>query len=106
MKAICIALLLSCAAWGQDAKAGKNTFEEYGCYTCHGHMGQGTGAGPKLAPNPISESALIEYVRRPKGSMPPFSDRVVSDQELRDIRGYLASIPEPPPVKDIPALNQ
>jgi hypothetical protein len=31
---------------------------------------------------------------------------VVSDQDLRDIHAYLATVPAPPPAKDIPLLNQ
>jgi ubiquinol-cytochrome c reductase cytochrome c subunit len=49
---------------------------------------------------------LIAYVRQPKGQMPPYTSKVVSDAELADIRAYLASIPEPPPAKYIPLLNQ
>jgi ubiquinol-cytochrome c reductase cytochrome c subunit len=106
MKLLCIALLFACAAWTQDAEAGKQAFEKYGCYTCHGHLGQGTAAGPRLAPNPIPEAALMAYVRKPGGSMPPYTAKVLSDQELRSIRAFLASVPAPPPVKDIPALNE
>jgi hypothetical protein len=45
-------------------------------------------------------------VRHPKGTMPPFTDKVVSDEALTDIHAFLASIPAPPPSKDIPLLNQ
>jgi len=38
--------------------------------------------------------------------MPPYVSKVLSNAELADIRAYLASIPEPPPVKSIPLLNQ
>ena len=89
-----------------NADNGKRDFEKLGCYTCHGHQGQGGGAGAKLAPRPISAAALIAYVRHPAGSMPPFTAKVASDQELTDIHAYLASIPAPPPAKDIPLLNQ
>ncbi len=85
---------------------GKRQFVKLGCYTCHGYEGQGGGAGPKLAPHPIAAAALIAYVRHPKGTMPPFTGKVVSDEILTDIHAYLASIPAPPPAKDIPLLNQ
>ena len=42
----------------------------------------------------------------PKGQMPPYTAKVVSDAELGDIRAYLATIPEPPPAKSILLLNQ
>lgn len=105
---ILLALLTatSLAAQSGDAKNGKQLFVKLGCYTCHGYEGQGTGAGAKLAPHPISTAALIAYVRHPKGTMPPFTDKVVPEKDLIDIHAYLASIPAPPPVKDIPLLNQ
>ena len=89
-----------------NADNGKRQFVKLGCYTCHGYEGQGGGAGAKLAPHPITAAALIAYVRHPKGTMPPFTDKVVSDEALTDIHAFLASIPAPPPSKDIPLLNQ
>lgn len=89
-----------------NAENGKRQFVKLGCYTCHGYQGQGGGAGAKLAPMPIPAARLIAYVRHPSGSMPPFTAKVVSDQDLTDIHAYLASIPAPPPVKDIPLLNK
>jgi ubiquinol-cytochrome c reductase cytochrome c subunit len=88
------------------ADNGKHLFVKLGCYTCHGYEGQGGGAGAKLAPHPIATAALIAYVRHPAGSMPPFTSKVVSDQDLTDIHAYLVSVPAPPPLKDIPLLNQ
>jgi len=89
-----------------NAENGKRQFVKLGCYTCHGYEGQGGGAGAKLAPHPIATSTLIAYVRHPAGSMPPFTKKVASDEVLTDIHAYLASIPAPPPAKDIPLLNQ
>ncbi len=100
--------LLALAQNAGDAAAGKMLFLKNGCYECHGTVGQGAGANPvapKLAPKPIALAALIAYVRKPTGGMPPYTSKVISDAELGDIRAYLASIPEPPPVKDIPLLN-
>ena len=103
------ALTLACSTLlvCQDAAGnGKKLFTKYGCYECHGTQGQGTTAGARLAPKPIALAALIAYVRRPAGQMPPYTAKVVSDAELADIRAYLASIPDPPPAKNIPLLNQ
>jgi cytochrome c553 len=38
--------------------------------------------------------------------MPPYTAKVASDQDLADIRAFLATMPEPPPLKSIPILNQ
>lgn len=87
-----------------NAENGKRVFMKQMCFRCHGTDGQG-GAGPRLAPKPISTERLVKYVRNPTGQMPPYTNQV-TDAELADIRAYLATIPAPPPVKDIPLLNQ
>lgn len=89
-----------------NADNGKKVFERMLCSACHGHEGQGGGAGPRIGVKPPAVSVLIAYVRHPGGSMPPFSTKVISDQELTDIRAYLASRPAPLPLKEIPLLNQ
>jgi mono/diheme cytochrome c family protein len=104
-----VALLLTAAALAAqtgNVDNGKRQFVKLGCYTCHGYQGQGGGAGAKLAPHPISATALIAYVRHPAGTMPPFTKKVVSDEVLTDIQAYLASVAAPPPAKDIPLLSQ
>ena len=109
MKRSLFVLLISAGALlAQDGNVdnGKKLFSKLGCYECHGYQGQGGGAGAKLAPKPPATAALIGYVRHPSGSMPPYTSKVVSDAELTDIRAYLASVPAPPPLKDIPLRNQ
>ena len=104
---LCLLLLAAVGiASAQNAENGKKLFTKLGCYECHGYLGQGGGAGARLAPKPIAAAALIAYVRHPGGTMPPYTSKVVSDAELGDIRAYLATIPGPPPLKDIPLLNQ
>jgi mono/diheme cytochrome c family protein len=88
-----------------NAQNGKRIFDSYGCYQCHGHDAHG-GAGARLAPNPIAFERFSRYVRRPTGEMPPYTAKVVSDQELADIYAFLKTIPAPPAVKDIPILNR
>ena len=89
-----------------DVQNGKKLFTQYGCYQCHGYLGQGGGAGAKLAPRPLPLAGLIAYVRKPSGVMPPVTAKVVSDQDLADIHAYLTSIPAAPDAKTIPLLNQ
>jgi mono/diheme cytochrome c family protein len=88
-----------------NAQHGKKLFESDGCYECHGHAGQG-GAGARIAPRPIPFAAFSKYVRQPTGEMPPYTAKVVSDQELSDIYAFLESIRQPPPAKSIPILNE
>lgn len=98
-----------------NASNGKALFAgKAACYSCHGSMGQG-GPGGRLAPKPIPEPIFMNTLRKGKhrpganphwSGMPPFSDKFLSDSDLADIYAYLASIPEPPDVKNIPLLNQ
>jgi len=91
-----------------NVENGKRLYLKNGCYECHGTVGQGAQANPlapRLAPRPPALAALIAYVRKPAGGMPPYVSRVMSDAELEDVRAYLASIPEPPPLKSIALLN-
>ena len=97
--------LLAQAAKGADAENGKKLFTNDGCYECHGYVGQGGGAGPRIAPKPIPFAAFSKYVRHPTNQMPPFTAKVVSDKDLADIYAYLESIPQPPPAKDLPLLK-
>jgi mono/diheme cytochrome c family protein len=95
--------LLTTTAHAQDADRGKRLFMADGCYECHGTVGQG-GAAPRLAPDPFPAMALSGYIRKPAGVMPPYAQTVLSDQDAADIQAYLASIPQPKAVKDIPLL--
>ena len=87
-----------------NAQNGKKLFASYGCYECHGREAQG-GAGPRIGPNPPPFAGFQRYVRQPAGQMPPFTSKVVSDAELADIYAFLQSLPQPPPAKNIPLLN-
>src|ERR1700746_950616 len=89
-----------------NAEKGKQIFIKDGCYSCHGYDGHG-GVAPKLAPRPIPAAAFTAIVRHPPASaMPTYSAKVMSDAELTDVWAYLKSIPDPPPVKNIPLLKQ
>lgn len=101
---ILIALASALSAQTPSAANGKKLFDSDGCYQCHGHDGHG-GAGARLSPNPLPFAAFSKYVRQPAGEMPPYTKKVVSDQELADIYAYLQSIPPPPAAKSIPILN-
>ena len=84
---------------------GKAMYLKDGCYECHGSVGQG-GTGPRLGPRPIAAAAFTSYVRKPAGVMPAYSNKVLTDSELADLRAYLMAVPEPPPLKTIRLLNQ
>ena len=86
------------------ADAGAALYRKNGCYECHVNDAQGGPQGPRLGPNPIPLPRFVAYVRNPTGDMPPFTAKVISDQDLASIYAFLQSRPTPPPVKDIPLL--
>ena len=92
------------AAYAASADKGKESFAKKGCWQCHGYEGQGGGAGPRLANTQLKEDALIAFVRSTSGQMPPFSKKLVSDDELADIYAYLQARPKPVDPATIPLL--
>jgi mono/diheme cytochrome c family protein len=94
------------AAYPGNADNGKRLYMKDGCYECHSLQGQGSMAsGPRIGPDPIPFSALVSYVRHPAGDMPPYSDRVISEQELADIYAFLESLPAAADSSTIPLLQ-
>jgi mono/diheme cytochrome c family protein len=89
-----------------NADHGKQLFAKDGCYQCHGYVGQGGNAGPRLAPSPIAYEAFSKQLREPVHDMPPYGEKILSDKDAADIYAYLGTIPKPPAVKDISLLNQ
>ena len=76
---------------------GKRIFTKYGCAECHGEEGQGAPlSGPRIGPAPLPLAGFVKYVRMPTGQMPPYTEKVVTTQELTDIRAFLLSRPRPP----------
>ena len=89
-----------------DAKNGKRLYKNYGCYQCHGYEGQGAqSTGPRLGPDPIPFSEFAAYLRGPRGEMPPYTAKVVSDQDMADIYAFLKSLPHPPDARSISLLH-
>lgn len=89
-----------------DAAKGQATFEKIGCYQCHGHQGQGGREGPRIAdPVPMAWPAFLGWVRATNGDMPPYTEKVLPEQDLADIYAYIQSIPKAPDFKTIPILS-
>ena len=88
-----------------NADKGKATFMRVGCYQCHGHQGQGGREGPRIAdPVPLAWPALQAWVRTTSGDMPPYTEKVLPQQDLADIYAYIQSVPKAPDHKTIPLL--
>ena len=84
---------------------GKKDYVEMGCYQCHGYQGQG-GAGPRIAPKPLSLEVFTRLVRRPPNVMPAYSPQVLSDEKLKSMHEYLKSVPEPPEVSTLAVFSE
>lgn len=88
------------AAIAQDAPSGnaangKKLYETTGCSQCHGYVGQGGAAGPKLI-DPTPFPAFIVQLRTPRVVMPPYTERVMTDQQVADIYAHVKTFPLPP----------
>ena len=88
-----------------DAANGKTLFVKNGCYQCHNYEGQGGAAGARIAPNPPPFRGFVNYVRTPRGDMPPYTVKVMTEQDLADVYAYLRSRPRPAAVASIPLLK-
>jgi mono/diheme cytochrome c family protein len=84
---------------------GKRLFANDGCFECHGREGQGASTGPRIALSPRPLASFIGYIRQPKGEMPPYTEKVISDAEAADILVFLKSLPPPVKPENIPLLK-
>ena len=88
-----------------DAHSGAALFPKFGCYSCHGSWGQGTGRdGPRINPPPAFP-VVMQQLRTPRREMPPYVASVLPDQGVADIYAYLSSLPKPPDPRTIKALQ-
>jgi mono/diheme cytochrome c family protein len=92
-----------------DASRGKELYDKkYLCSACHGFSGQ-NGVGARLVPMKLTQAAFMAYVRHPHDTptgMPPYTAKVMPDQELADIYAYIKSLPDSAKkAKDIPILS-
>ena len=97
------------SAFAADAKKGKDAFLKYGCWQCHGTEGQGsaiTSAGKVLAPDPLPYESFSAFVRSTDRAMPPYSEKVLPNEDVADMHAYLSTIPKPKDAKNIPLLSQ
>jgi mono/diheme cytochrome c family protein len=99
---------VAASAEGSPEK-GKVAFVMHGCFQCHGTVGQGsviTSGGKVLTNTALPLEAFQAFVRTTNRAMPPYSEKILSNDDLADIYAYLESIPKPVDYKTIPLLNQ
>jgi cytochrome c553 len=90
-----------------NADNGKKLFVDRACYMCHGlEAHSGGDQGPRIAGRVPAWPAFAKYVRQPTNQMIPYTDKVLSNQELADIYAWLKALPPPPPVSSISQLRR
>jgi mono/diheme cytochrome c family protein len=88
---------------------GKVAIVKHGCFQCHGTVGQGAAResnGKVLYNTALPLEAFTSFVRTTNRAMPPYSEKILSNDDLADIYAYLESLPKPADYKTIPLLNQ
>jgi mono/diheme cytochrome c family protein len=93
------------AAPAGNVENGKKLFSNHACFQCHGYVAQGGQAGARLTQRNLPWTYFEKYIRHPTGQMPPFTVKVLTDQEVADIYAWVKALPPPPPVDSIPALK-
>jgi mono/diheme cytochrome c family protein len=93
------------AARAPSAERGRQLFMSVGCRHCHGTDGQGSGAGAKLAPDPLPAEALAAFIRATNTQMPAYSAQVLGDADVADIAAYLRTVKPAKAADSIPALR-
>jgi mono/diheme cytochrome c family protein len=76
---------------GGSATAGRALYFKDGCVYCHGGVGQG-GAAPPLVGSLFPIEAFAWQVRNPSNEMPPYTKKVLSDQQLADIYAFVKTL--------------
>jgi mono/diheme cytochrome c family protein len=90
-----------------DAAHGRQIYQAFGCWQCHGTTGAGGGwQGPRLAPGPIPLAGVLIQLRTPRGTMPAYPARLLSDRDVADLYAYLLSIPHGRRADEIELLSR
>jgi mono/diheme cytochrome c family protein len=79
-------------------------YKKIGCYQCHANEAQGGLSGPRIGPGLVPYARFLQYTRKPTGDMPPYTTKVLSDQEIADIYAWVNARPKPPAVDTLPQL--
>jgi mono/diheme cytochrome c family protein len=87
-----------------NAQNGKALYVKYSCYACHGYDGHG-GAGARLVPMRMNLPGFSTYIKNPR-QMPPYTSKVLSDEQAADLWAYIKSMPESPAAGSIPLLSR
>ena len=99
----CLALPAMSVAADDATADGRELYETFQCWQCHGYEGQG-GAAPRLAPSAYPFEAFERFVRYPN-QMPAYPRELLSSDDLQAIWEFVRGQPEAPDTGDVPALR-
>jgi mono/diheme cytochrome c family protein len=75
---------------------GETLYVRVGCASCHGLSGVGSiMTGPPLARTRLPYEIFSQLVRSPLKNMPPYTTKVLPEEDLQQIYNQLLEIPEP-----------
>ncbi|MDB5697214.1 MAG: hypothetical protein JWN69_18 [Alphaproteobacteria bacterium] len=77
---------------GAAKSAGAHLYVATGCFQCHGYVGQGGMAGPRIAGKAYALEAFARQLRHPSDEMPPYTPRVMSDADVAALHAYVATM--------------
>ena len=101
-----VAAAMASAQTNSTKSAGKDLYLKFSCYACHGFSGQ-NGSGARLVPMKMTQAAFMAFVRKGRGQMPHYTEKVLPDGQLAEIYGYIKALPDlTVPAKSIPALRE
>ena len=87
-----------------NPQTGKTLYLKYSCYACHGYDGHG-GAGARLVPMRMNLPGFSAYIKNPR-QMPPYTSKVLTDEQAADLWAFIKSLPESPAASTIPLLSR
>ena len=71
---------------------GAALYAEVGCAECHGFVGQGGRAGPRLAGKAFTREGFAKQLRHPVDEMPPYSEQVLDAARLARLYDYVSTL--------------
>jgi len=88
-----------------NVEAGRKLYKSSGCFECHGTVAQGSPrTGPMLLTSQPFEG-FLRQLRRPVAEMPPYQEKVLTDQQVADIYAFIQTLPKPVDYKTIKILQ-
>ncbi len=103
---ICVALGLRLSAQTQSEEEGYQLWLKYQCDICHYNQGHGKASATSnpLAGTLLPFEAFSTLTRYPGNRMLPYSEKELSNEDLRAIWEYVRGQTPSPKLEDIPIL--